>query len=111
MDLTEARELVAAERARVQQLLDEMLVERGQDVEAANEPGDLFDPATPLVIEETDDAIIASLHSRLEALQRAERRTADGTYGRSVKSGRVIPDERLRADPAAELLVEEVEEG
>jgi DnaK suppressor protein len=30
-----------------------------------------------------------------------------GTYGRSVRSGQPIPDERLEADPAAELTIEE----
>jgi hypothetical protein len=47
------------------------------------------------------------LTSRLEALQRAEGRLAAGTYGRSVLSGRPIPDERLEAFPLAELTVEE----
>jgi len=32
---------------------------------------------------------------------------ADGTFGRSVRSGAPIPDDRLEADPAAELTVEE----
>jgi DnaK suppressor protein len=32
----------------------------------------------------------------------------DGTYGRSIRSGREIPDERLEADPAAELTVDEL---
>ena len=39
--------------------------------------------------------------------ERAEQRLDDGTYGRSIRSGDPIPDERLRADPAAELTVEE----
>jgi hypothetical protein len=30
-----------------------------------------------------------------------------GSYGRSVRSGQPIPDERLAADPLAELTVEE----
>jgi DnaK suppressor protein len=38
---------------------------------------------------------------------RAEDRLAAGTYGRSVRSNEPIPDERLEADPAAELTVEE----
>jgi len=41
------------------------------------------------------------------ALERAEARLAAGSYGRSVRSGRPIPDERLEADPLAELTVEE----
>ena len=34
-------------------------------------------------------------------------RLDDGTYGRSVRSGEPIPDERLEADPAAELTISE----
>ena len=48
----------------------------------------------------------ASSH-RGAAIVRAEKRLEDGTYGRSVQSGAVIPDDRLEADPAAELTFEE----
>ena len=41
------------------------------------------------------------------ALLYALKRLDDGSYGRSVRSGVPIPDERLEADPAAELTVEE----
>ena len=44
------------------------------------------------------------------ALDRAEQRLAAGSFGRSIRSGRPIPDERLEADPAAELTVEEAAE-
>jgi DnaK suppressor protein len=54
-----------------------------------------------------DDAIAESLSDRLAALERAEQRLADGTYGLSVQSGKPIPDERLEVDPAAELTVQE----
>jgi DnaK suppressor protein len=43
----------------------------------------------------------------LAALERAERRIEEGTFGTSVRSGLPIPDARLEADPAAELTVEE----
>jgi DnaK suppressor protein len=43
----------------------------------------------------------------LGALERATERLRNGTYGRSVRSGAVIPDARLEADPAAELTVDE----
>ena len=80
----------------------------GQDDRAAaNEPGDLADPAERLTAEEADDAVATSLRTRLAALDRAERRIADGTFGLSVRSGLPIPDARLEADPAAELTVEE----
>jgi hypothetical protein len=38
---------------------------------------------------------------------RAEARLAAGRYGRSVRSGQAIPDERLEADPLAELTAED----
>src|SRR5207248_2477214 len=43
----------------------------------------------------------------LEAVERAEQRLADGTYGLSVESGAPIPDERLEAQPTAERTAEE----
>jgi DnaK suppressor protein len=69
----------------------------------------MADPAERLTAEEGDDAVTAGLRERLAALDRAERRLADGTYGRSVRSGEPIPDDRLEADPAAELTVEEAQ--
>jgi hypothetical protein len=47
------------------------------------------------------------LGARWAALQRAEARLAAGSYGRLVRSGQPIPDDRLEADPLAELSVEE----
>jgi DnaK suppressor protein len=44
-------------------------------------------------------APLAGERARLQALERAEARLAAGTYGRSVRSGQPIPDERLQADP------------
>ena len=68
---------------------------------------DLADGADRRTGEETDEAVTRQLNHRMEALQRAEGRLAAGTYGRSVLSGRPIPDERLEAFPLAELTVEE----
>jgi RNA polymerase-binding transcription factor DksA len=52
-------------------------------------------------------AVDRFLRARWAALGRAEARLAAGSYGRSVRSGQPIPDERLEADPLAELTVEE----
>ena len=49
----------------------------------------------------------ARLFAQLAALERAEARLREGTYGRSVLSGEPIPDGRLEARPTAELTVEE----
>jgi len=110
MEDAEARELLRAERTRVQQLLDDLSAQGQDDRSAANEPGDMADSAEPLTAEGTDDAVAATLRDRLDAIGRAEQRLADGSFGRSVRSALVIPDERLRADPTAELTVEEARE-
>jgi RNA polymerase-binding transcription factor DksA len=65
------------------------------------------DAAQPLTEEGIDDAVADSMRERLATIDRALRRLDDGTYGRSVRSGLPIPDDRLEADPAAELTIEE----
>ena len=49
----------------------------------------------------------AQLQSELGAVERAEARLADGTYGLSIESGTPIPDGRLHSFPAAERTEEE----
>jgi DnaK suppressor protein len=107
MDETRARELLRQERVRVEALLDELSLGEEEDKDAAGEVGDMADSAEPLTEEQGAEAAGASLRRRLEALDRAEDRLDAGTYGRSVRSGEPIGDERLEADPAAELTVDE----
>jgi DnaK suppressor protein len=107
MDKEKARELLAAERQRTQRLLTEMAAEGEADRTEANEPGDMFDSAEPLTAEGTDSSVLAQLERHMAAIGRAEERLVAGTYGLSVRSGLPIPDERLEADPTAELTVEE----
>ena len=109
MDQDRARSLLIAERDEVQGLLKDT-EEAGQEdrlseVDGAGE--DVSDAAQPLTAEGMDDAIAESLRNRLDAIERALHRLDAGTYGRSVRSGEPIPDERLEADPAAELTIEE----
>ena len=80
------------------------------DRSAANQQGDMSDSSEVLVSEGTDDAVASALTQRLAAIERAEQRLAAGTYGQSIESGELIPDERLEADPAAELTVDEAEQ-
>jgi DnaK suppressor protein len=107
MELERARALLDAERARVQQLLADLDAAQTDDRAAERETGDLADPAQPLTEQGVDDAVAAGLRDRLAAVDRALQRLEDGTYGRSIRSGAPIPDERLEADPAAELTVQE----
>jgi DnaK suppressor protein len=107
MDDDQARKLLQAARAEAQRSLDYTEGAGWEDRAAENETGDIADPAQSLTAEGMDDAIAASLRNRLDAIGRAEQRLGNGTFGRSVRSGLPIPDERLEADPAAELTVEE----
>jgi RNA polymerase-binding transcription factor len=111
MDANRAKELLDAERQRVEGLLAATKQDATSDFEEAKQTGDIADSAVPLTDEEGDEAVIEGLQARLAAIARAEDRLENGTYGRSVRSGAVIPDERLEADPAAELTVQEAEEG
>jgi DnaK suppressor protein len=102
MDQTHARALLAGERARLERLLR---AEVGEPQAAG--VGDEVDDADRRNAEETGMAVDQLLRARWAALERAEARLAAGSYGRSVRSGRPIPDERLEADPLAELTIEE----
>ena len=107
MDHKEARARLLAERAEVMSLLADAERSGWQDRESEQETGDIADPAQPLAAQGEDDAIAESMRDRLAALDRALKRLDDGSYGRSVRSGLPIGDERLDADPAAELTIEE----
>jgi DnaK suppressor protein len=102
MDQAQARALLASERARLQRLLQAAAGEP-----QAAELGAEVDDADRRTAEETGVAVDKLLRARWAALERAEARLAAGSYGRSVRSGQPIPDERLEADPLAELTVQE----
>jgi DnaK suppressor protein len=108
MDENRAHELLAAQRAEAESLLKSVNARRQEDRETEDEQdADIDDPAQSLTAEGEDDAIAESLRDRLAAIDRAEQRLADGSYGRSVRSGQPIPDARLEVNPMAELTVEE----
>jgi len=107
VDLKQARALLIVERAQVRQLIADLGTARAEDRAAERETGDIADPAQPLAEQGVDDALAVGLRDRLTALDRALQRLEDGSYGRSIRSGVPIPDDRLEADPAAELTVEE----
>ena len=104
MDADRARELLAAERARIERGL--AATRRQDDGEEADE----FDPANlgaDLYQDELDEGRADDLRVQLAALERAEERLAAGTNGLSTESGEPIPDERLEAVPTAELTADE----
>lgn len=109
MDQDRARSLLTAERDEVRRLLKDSQTAGQYDrvAEVDSEAEDQEDAALALTEEGEDDAIAESMQDRLDAIDRALHRLDEGTYGRSVRSGEPIPDERLEADPAAELTIEE----
>ncbi|MGI8701227.1 MAG: TraR/DksA family transcriptional regulator [Nocardioidaceae bacterium] len=109
MDDDHAGALLRAERRRVEGLLHDTMSAGRDDRSVEADDGDMSDSAQPLSAEGVDNAIEVSLQERLAAIDRAEQRLRDGTFGRSTRSGLPIPDERLEADPAAELTVSEAQ--
>jgi DnaK suppressor protein len=107
MDPDHARELLTRERARIEQAL--ALVERDgpQEGDDRVEPGDL--DSEDLYQDEYNEGRAEDLRKELAAVERAEKRVADGTYGLSIESGKPIPDEWLEALPTAERTIEEQE--
>ncbi len=100
-----AQELVAAERARIEAALAALTVQAESPLR--NQQEGESDSGSELATEMVDEALIANLQAELDAVTRAEARIQAGTYGRSTESGAAIPDERLEAQPLAELTVDE----
>jgi len=104
MDADRARELLAREHARVEHALAELTT---PDREEEPDPVDPVDPAADLFDAELAASQAERLRDELAAIERAEARLAEGTYGLSVDSGTPIPDGRLEAIPWAERTTEE----
>jgi DnaK suppressor protein len=104
MDPERARELLSAERARIERALARLGHQDTGEEADDQDPGNL---ASELYQDELDEGLADDLREELAAVERAEARLAAGTYGLSVESGKPIPDERLEAVPTAERTVEE----
>ena len=105
MDEKRARELLAAERERLERAISRHMHEDdGEQSDPFFDPGNL---AAKLYQDELDESLEDDLRVQLAALERAEQRLATGTYGLSIESGKPIPDERLEVLPTAERTAEE----
>lgn len=104
MDPDRARELLAAERERIERALAGTRPEVDGEISDQENPANL---ATDTYQAEYDEGYAEDLRTELAAVERAEARLAAGTYGLSVESGEPIPDDRLEAFPTAERTVEE----
>ncbi len=104
MDERRASELLARERARVQEAIADL---HRTDHGAEPDPFDPGDAAPDLLESEIEEGLADRLQDELDAIERAEHRLAEGVFGRSVDSGEPIPDARLEAVPWAERTAEE----
>jgi DnaK suppressor protein len=109
IDEARARELLTRERERIEGSLADLGRLRGSEVDALADENELEDEGEQIEEEQVDDAVVEQLRVELEAVERAEARLRDGTYGLSVESGAPIPAERLEAIPWAERTPEEQE--
>jgi DnaK suppressor protein len=107
MDPDRARQLLAAERERIERELAKLRRDASQDAEGQSEPGE--HDSEDLYEEELGTGLAEDLSEQLAAVERAEARLAEGVYGLSIDSGEPIPDERLEAMPTAERTVAEQE--
>jgi DnaK suppressor protein len=107
VDPERARELLARERSRIEQALSALQGQGPLESSERLEPGDV--DSEDLYQDELDAGRAEDLRADLAAVERAESRLADGTYGLSIESGEPIPDARLEAIPTAERTVEEQE--
>jgi DnaK suppressor protein len=99
-----ARDLLTAERDRIERALRRLARDDNGDHADEYDPANL---ASGIHQDELDEGVRSDLRTQLAAVERAEQRLAEGTYGLSLESGKPIPDERLEARPTAELTVEE----
>jgi RNA polymerase-binding transcription factor len=109
MDSQRAHELLAAEREKVEAEMTAVKRDGPEEGDARREPGHFNSEG--LYQDEFDAGRGRDLEDRLLAIERAEARLADGTYGLSTRSGEPIPDERLEVNPTAELTVAEQDPG
>jgi DnaK suppressor protein len=105
MDAERARALLERERTRIEKALADLAP--ADTGELSNLNTHLGDEASELYEDERDEGLSQDLREQLAAVQRAEQRLADGTFGLSIESGEPIPDARLEAQPTAERTVEE----
>ena len=105
MDPNQARDLLTRERRRVEEALGRL--GRQPDEELSHIDQHPADEGTEVFEEERDEGLADGLREELAAIERAERRLEEGTYGISIESGRPIPDERLEAVPWADRTTEE----
>ena len=109
ISLERARELLRRERERIETSMGELGREHEGELEELAEDTEAAEEGEHLEEEQVDEALERKLRTELEALERAEKRLEEGSYGFSVESGEPIPAPRLETIPWAERTAEEQE--
>ena len=104
METERAQELLTNERKRIERDLRSFVPHDNDEPTTAMH---MADQASDLYDAEFDEGRSDDAREQLAALERAEQRLADGTYGLSIESGESIPDARLEAQPLAERTTDE----
>jgi DnaK suppressor protein len=107
IDEAHARELLQRERGRIESSLADLERLRRSQLDEIDTDTDPVDDGALIEEEQVDEALVEQLRAELEAVERAEKRLEDGTYGFSVESGEPIPGKRLEAIPWAERTAQE----
>jgi DnaK suppressor protein len=109
LDEKRARELLSRERERVEAALADQERGRQSELSEIQVSADPVEDAEQIDEAAIDETLERRLRAELEAIERAEGRVEDGSYGLSVESGEPIPRGRLEAIPWAERTAEEQE--
>ena len=102
-----AAELLSAAREQKERTLDELRRSLHSEQDEISTATEAVDDSRVIDDEAVDEALDARLRIELEAIERAEGRLRDGSYGFSVESGETIPAQRLEAIPWAERTKDE----
>jgi DnaK suppressor protein len=110
-----SQEFILTQRERLEALRTQLLGAEGRTLadeqrsqqDYGNEAGDVGDKAEPAVEREVYQALHDVDKARLNNIDRALQKIAEGSYGLSDASGTPIPKARLEAIPEAVLTVEE----
>lgn len=107
VDHEHARELLRRERERIESSLADLKRVRDGALSEVGQETDPTEAGEEIEDEQVDEAVERQLRWELEAVERAEKRLEDGTFGFSIESGEPIPAQRLETIPWAERNAEE----
>jgi RNA polymerase-binding transcription factor DksA len=114
IDVSEAKQLLQEERARLEQIRAAVALEAGEGVAEEDQLSELSladqhpaDVGTETFEREKDFSILERVDGQLMDVDHAVKRLEGGTYGTCEACGRPIDEDRLRARPAARFCLDD----